>query len=99
MGGTSSTIDLRDRLSSASTAVSRNSLIVTALIRLSNGLVGEVVNFRKKGFIVERYIYWSCQFPFHERIIQVNVAIDMIHNNIPVIILNMVIKLLFDWYE
>lgn len=80
-----SRIYLRHRLSSALTAVSQNSLIVPAFIRLSNGLVGEVLNFRKRVFR-ERCIYWSCQlFPFHDRITHANAAIVMKHNKISVI--------------
>lgn len=50
-----SRIYLRHRLPLALTAVSQNSLIVPAFIRLSNGLVGEVVNFRKR--VLESFIF------------------------------------------
>lgn len=82
-----SRIYLRHRLPLALTAVSQNSLIVPAFIRLSNGLVGEVVNFRKRVFR-ECYIYWSCQlFPFLDRITHANAASVMKHNKILVITL------------
>lgn len=50
-----SRIYLRHRLPLALTAVSQNSLIVPAFIRSSNGLVGEVVNFRKR--VLESFIF------------------------------------------
>lgn len=82
-----SRIYLRHRLSLALTAVSQNILIVPAFIRLSNGLVGEEVNFRKRVFR-ECYIYWSCQlFPFLDRITHANAASVMEHNKISVITL------------
>lgn len=80
-----SRIYLRHRLSSALTDVSQNSRIVPAFMRLSNGLVGEVVNFRKRAF-KERYIYWCCQlFPFHHSFTHANADIVMKHNKTLVI--------------